>query len=124
MPAQIDLAASAAKVQSRLRFSDEHTIVAARELAAVRASFGRRGAAPWKEWTSTLGLGPTRIRELVRIGAAPDPRAALNEQRARNAARQARHRERSAAARRRKLCGTQAPASVTLPARSVHPEAR
>ncbi|GAM96833.1 hypothetical protein U91I_00454 [alpha proteobacterium U9-1i] len=89
------LGAAAIKIEGAVRSADASLLEAARLLVEVKAHIegGAFSGVTWREWSSqTLSIGDRRVRELLRVGKAPDPATELAEQRAKNTARQQRHR--------------------------------
>lgn len=80
--------------------SDRCMLEAARLLAEARrrVDAGEIPGVTWKDWTKkNLSLSPSRIKELLRIGRADDPAAALARQRAVTRSRVKSHRKQKAA---------------------------
>jgi hypothetical protein len=91
-----ELAAIAARIVKHANAADESLLHAAKELVAVKARIegGEFGNIKWAKWSSeNLSLGPTRIRELLKIGQAENDEAELKRQRDNNSERQKRHRD-------------------------------
>ncbi len=83
------------KIEATAEKSDDHTIEAAKRLRELRRLIeaGEVGEVKWYIWvTENVRLRKSRVRVLLRIAEAPDPRAEAVRQREMNARRQAKHR--------------------------------
>ena len=83
------------KIEATADKSDTHTIEAAKRLRELRRLIeaGEVGEVKWYIWvTENVRLRKSRVRVLLRIAEAPDPRAEAVRQREMNGRRQAKHR--------------------------------
>ena len=88
------------KIETTAETSDDHTITAAMRLRELRGLIeaGAVGEVNWYTWVrENVRLRKSRVRVLMRIAEAPDPRAEAVRQREMNCRRQANHRTRQAA---------------------------
>ena len=97
-PTPLDVVAR--RIEEHSRESDEHVIKAAMLIgeARRRVNAGEAGAMTWYEWARhNIHLSPSRIRELMRIAEAKDPRRELERIRELNCERQKKNRKSQAA---------------------------
>ncbi len=83
------------KIETTAETSDDHTIEAAMRLRELRGLIeaGAVGEVNWYTWVrENVRLRKSRVRVLMRIAEAPDPRAEAVHQREMNARRQKKHR--------------------------------
>ncbi len=83
------------KIEATAERSDDHTIEAAKRLCELRRLIeaGAVGEVKWYIWVmENVRLRKSRVRVLLRIAEATDPRAEAVRQREMNARRQAKHR--------------------------------
>ncbi len=87
------------KIEATAEKSDDITIEAAKRLRELRRLIeaGAVGEVKWYIWvTENVRLRKSRVRVLLRIAEAPDPRAEAVRQRKMNGRRQAKYRARQA----------------------------
>ncbi len=83
------------KIETTAEKSDDHTIELGKHLRELRGLIeaGAVGEVNWYAWVKeNVKLRKTRLRVLMQIAEAPDPRAEAVRQREMNARRQAKHR--------------------------------
>ncbi len=83
------------KIEATAEKSDEHTIEAAKRLRELRRLIeaGEVGEVDWYIWVDeNVRLRKSRVRALLRIAEAPDPRAEAVRQRKMNGRRQLKYR--------------------------------
>ena len=83
------------KIETTAETSDDHTIAAAMRLRELRGLIeaGAVGEVNWYTWVrENVRLRKSRVRVLMRIAEAPDPRAEAVYQREMNARRQTKYR--------------------------------
>ncbi len=88
------------KIEATAEESDDHTIEAAKGLRELRRLIeaGAVGEVNWYDWVKeNVKLRKSRVRVLMRIAEAPDPRAEVVRQRELNSRRQAKYRAGQAA---------------------------
>ena len=87
------------EIEATAEKSDDHTIKAAKRLRELRRLIeaGEVGEVKWYIWVmENVRLRKSRVRVLMRIAEAPDPRAEAVRQREMNGRRQAKYRARQA----------------------------
>lgn len=96
-PLSLDLVVR--RIEEHSKKSDDHVIEAARLVSEARrrVEAGEAGLTTWYVWgKANINLAPSRLRELMRIGEAADPRKELERLRTLNNERQKKHRDEAA----------------------------